>query len=192
MSVVAFLPFLAFALLTGPLGATGALLVGAAISGVLILRGLRRRETAKVLEVGTFLLFLGIAGFIHLTARAESIASVKLAVDIGLLAIVLGSLLLGMPFTLQYAREQAPRDIWDDPRFMQLNARITLAWAIAFAIVVLADALLAFATGVPKAVGIIATVLAVAGAGRYTLRTAAAARARGAASGLVAPASPSE
>ncbi|MFT3973259.1 MAG: hypothetical protein QM699_07365 [Amaricoccus sp.] len=178
MTVVAFLPFIAFALLTGPLGASGALLVAAVLSAVLVLRGWRRGETPKILEVGTLALFLGIAGFIHLTARAESIAGVKLAVDIGLLGIVLVSLLVGRPFTLQYAREQAPREVWDDPRFVQLNRRITLAWAIAFAIVVLADALLDFATGIPKAVGILATVAAIAGAAAYTVRSAKAARAR--------------
>lgn len=185
MTIVAFLPFVAFALLNGPLGATGALLVGAAVSAVLILRGWRRGEAPKVLEVGTLLLFLGIAGYIHLTARSESIAAVKLAVDLGLFAIVAGSLAAGMPFTLQYAREQAPRELWHDPRFLRVNVRITRAWAAAFAVVVLADALLAFAPGVPKAVGILATIAAIGAAAAYTTHTATAARA--ASGGLVAP-----
>lgn len=178
MTVVAFLPFIAFAVLNGPLGAVPALLLGAAISAVLIVRGWRRGESPKILEVGTLVLFLGIAAFSHFAGHAESVVGVKLAVDIGLLGIVLASLLAGRPFTLQYAREQAPKELWSDARFVQLNTRITLAWAIAFTVVVLADLLLAFATGIPKAVGILATVAAIAAAAAYTTRSASAARAK--------------
>jgi hypothetical protein len=36
---------------------------------------------------------------------------VRLRVDAGLLLIVLITLLVGKPFTLQYAREQVPQDL---------------------------------------------------------------------------------
>lgn len=192
MSVIAFLPFIAFAVLTGPLGASAALLVGAAVSVVLILRGWLRGQTPKILEIGSVVLFLAISAYIHFTAHDEPIAVVKLAVDVGLFTIVLGSLLAGTPFTLQYAREQTPPELWHDPRFLRINARITTAWAIAFAVLVLADALLAFAPGVPKTVGIVATVAAIGGASAYTLRTAAAARSRAADAGIVVGTRPSK
>jgi all-trans-retinol 13,14-reductase len=44
------------------------------------------------------------------------------------------TLLVGFPFTLQYAREQAPRDVWDSPGFYQMNVHLTLAWALVFTI----------------------------------------------------------
>lgn len=44
------------------------------------------------------------------------------------------SLLVGKPFTLQFAREQTPREVWNTPLFQQANVVITLAWTAAFAI----------------------------------------------------------
>jgi hypothetical protein len=48
--------------------------------------------------------------------------------------IVLGSLLVRQPFTLQYAREDAPREMWHEPHFLRANYVITWVWAMAFAI----------------------------------------------------------
>jgi hypothetical protein len=41
--------------------------------------------------------------------------AVRLAVDAGLLAIVLASLAAGRRFTLQYARERVPEQYWHAP-----------------------------------------------------------------------------
>lgn len=38
------------------------------------------------------------------------------------------TLLIGFPFTIQYAREQAPREAWDHPQFMRLNVILTVVW----------------------------------------------------------------
>ncbi len=38
------------------------------------------------------------------------------------------TLLIGRPFTLQYAREQAPPEIWEHPLFMRLNVILTAVW----------------------------------------------------------------
>lgn len=40
------------------------------------------------------------------------------------------TLLIGFPFTIQYAREQAPREVWDHPLFMRLNVILTVAWGV--------------------------------------------------------------
>jgi all-trans-retinol 13,14-reductase len=44
------------------------------------------------------------------------------------------TLLIGFPFTIQYAREQTPREIWDHPLFMRLNVILTVSFALAFTI----------------------------------------------------------
>jgi hypothetical protein len=46
--------------------------------------------------------------------------------------IVFGSVLVGSPFTEPYAREQAPKEVWDSPYFHALNRRISLVWGLAF------------------------------------------------------------
>jgi all-trans-retinol 13,14-reductase len=44
------------------------------------------------------------------------------------------TLLIGFPFTLQYAREQAPREVWDHPLFMRLNVILTLGFGLMFTV----------------------------------------------------------
>jgi all-trans-retinol 13,14-reductase len=44
------------------------------------------------------------------------------------------TLLIGFPFTLQYAREQAPREIWDHPLFVRLNVILTVAFGLMFTV----------------------------------------------------------
>src|SRR5712664_4266430 len=38
------------------------------------------------------------------------------------------------PFTIQYAREQAPREVWDNPLFMRLNVILTVAFGLMFTV----------------------------------------------------------
>lgn len=94
----------------------------------------------------------------------------RLVVDAGLLLIVLTSLVGGQPFTLQYAREGAPREILDYARFLAVNRSITLVWAAAFAVLVLADAAMVYVPGIPRRLDIVATILALVGAYKYTVR----------------------
>jgi hypothetical protein len=54
--------------------------------------------------------------------------------NIALLAIVLGSIVIRKPFTLQYAREGTPEEYWHTPQFLRVNYQIAWAWAAAFGI----------------------------------------------------------
>ncbi|MGW7487474.1 hypothetical protein [Streptomyces sp. NPDC054786] len=60
--------------------------------------------------------------------------------NIALLVISLGSMAIGVPFTLQYAREQVPREFWSDPRFLRTNYYITGVWGAAFGVAAIAGA----------------------------------------------------
>jgi len=89
---------------------------------------------------------------------------VRLAVDAGLLAIVLVSLAIGRPFTLQYARERVPEAYWAMPLFLTTNRIITMVWAGAFAALVAADALAEWVPAVPLWVDVAGSVAAFAAA----------------------------
>jgi hypothetical protein len=89
-------------------------------------------------------------------------------VDAGLLLIVLASMVLGRPFTLQYAREQVASEHWDAPEFIRTNYVITAVWALAFAVMVAAKLALLTLPGVPRGIGIAAIVLALVGAVKFT------------------------
>jgi carotenoid cleavage dioxygenase len=49
-----------------------------------------------------------------------------------LATISLGSLAIGKPFTIQYARQQVPKDKWDNPIFIRVNNILTSAWGLIF------------------------------------------------------------
>jgi len=167
--LLAFAPFFVFAVVDRLWGSTQGLVAGAATSAILVLRDWKRsRGNPKVLEVGTLILFGGLAVYGALSSGAASIMGVRLRVDAGLLAIVLMTIALRRPFTLQYARERVPRDRWSSPTFISTNYTITAAWAAAFAVVVAADALLLFRPDLPSWIGIAATILALGGAFKFT------------------------
>jgi hypothetical protein len=44
------------------------------------------------------------------------------------------TLLIGFPFTVQYAREQAPREVWDHRLFMHLNVILTVVFGLMFTV----------------------------------------------------------
>ncbi len=111
--LLAFAPFIVFAVVDRLIGPAQGLIAGAATSVVLLLRdwiGFHRKP--KILEIGTAILFGGLALYAILGGPIWSIVSVRLRVDVGLLLIVLTTLIIGKPFTLQYAREQTPHGLW--------------------------------------------------------------------------------
>ncbi len=44
------------------------------------------------------------------------------------------TLMIGFPFTIQYAREQAPVEVWDHPLFMRLNVILTVIFGLMFTV----------------------------------------------------------
>ena len=98
--------------------------------------------------------------------------AVRLWVDVGLCAIVLGSLLVGRPFTLAYAKERVAPEHWTSDRFRHVNRNLSLAWLLAFVMLVLADLLMLYVPQVPLAVGVAITAASLAAALRYSRRHA--------------------
>jgi len=88
----------------------------------------------------------------------------SLRVDTGLLLVVLVSIAIRRPFTLQYAREGTAREIWNTPAFIRTNYIITAVWALAFAVMVSADLAMLYLPNLPLKVGIGLTILAIVGA----------------------------
>ncbi|UHC13771.1 hypothetical protein LRS73_14310 [Methylobacterium currus] len=169
--LASFTPFVAFAILIH-LGFVGAALwVGAAVAAGLMLRDrVVLGRSIKILEAGTLVLFAGLALTTRVTGQTWTIPAVRLVVDAGLLVIVLASLAVGRPFTLQYARETTLPEIWARPHFTRVNRAVTLAWAAAFAVLVLADAAMVFVPEIPRRIDVLATVLALVGAYKFTVR----------------------
>jgi len=75
---------------------------------------------------------------------------------------------LRRPFTLQYAREEVSPELWNTPEFLHVNYVISGAWALAFALMVLAELALLYAPQIPHRVGVIVIVVALVGAVKFT------------------------
>jgi hypothetical protein len=125
-------------------------------------------RTPRILEIGTLLLLGGLALHAVLGHPTWSLTGVRLSVDAGLLLIVLVSLAVGRPFTLQYAREQVAREHWDSPAFVRTNYVITGVWALAFAAMVAAELALLYLPGFPPRAGIVIVIVALVGAVKFT------------------------
>lgn len=167
--LLAFAPFIAFAVLDRLVGPVEGLIAGALVSATMLLRDwMSPGKTPKILEVGTVLLFGGLALYAVAGGPIWSVMGVRLLVDAGLLLIVLISIALRRPFTLQYARKQVAHEFWDDPHFIHTNYVITGVWALAFLVLVIADLTLLYRPDLPPRFGIVATVLALVGAIKFT------------------------
>jgi hypothetical protein len=167
--LLAFAPFIVFAILDRLIGANVGLLAAAVTSAIFIVRDvITPGRSAKLLEIGTFVLFAGLALYAWAGHAQWSLYGARVWVDSGLLLIVLLTMLIGRPFTLQYAREQINSALWSSPTFVRTNYVLTAAWAVAFLVLVLADLLLLKMPSVPKAVGIVIIVAALYGAFKFT------------------------
>jgi hypothetical protein len=167
--LLAFAPFIVFAILDRLTGSNIGLAAGTATSAVLLLRDiLAPNRSPKILEIGTFILFCGLAVYGWIGHPAWTVIGVRVRVDSGLLAIVLVSMLVRRPFTLQYARETVAQEHWSSSEFIRANYVITGAWALAFALMVIAELALLYVPNFPKRAGIIVIVIALVGAVKFT------------------------
>jgi len=176
--LLGFAPYIAFFIgmraVSVDAGLDAALIVAIANAG----RDWLQTRSLKVLEVGNVVLFAALAGFTFAEHWTWSVMQVRLAVDAGLLAVVLASLAIGLPFTMQYARERVPEPVWKTPFFRTVNTHVTWAWAAAFAVLVAMHATVVFVPGMPVWLDIAASPLVLLAAFRFSIWYPAQARKR--------------
>src|SRR5690242_8835553 len=110
-------PFGAYSLLMLVTSATISVFAGAAVCIGTIALDVARGRSIKILAAGSAIVFAGIGIYLMLLKPSISNSAVSLAVDSGVFAISLGSILLRSPFTLQYALEQSQRRPLPCPAF---------------------------------------------------------------------------
>jgi hypothetical protein len=147
-------PYGAFAALMLVTPAAVSLFVSAAICLAVIGYDVVAGRSIKMLGAGSAIVFAAIGCYITLVDSGWASSQVKLTVDAGVLAISLTSLLIRRPFTLQYAREAVDAETTQLPGFLKANYVITWAWTLAFALMVMANALLIYLPGLPLWTGI--------------------------------------
>lgn len=90
------------------------------------------RRAPKILDTATLAFFIFIA--IGLIGFQWMILATYMSVLVNgmLAAIAWVSLFAGIPFTIQYAREQVAEEFWHTPLFLRINQYITAVWGLDF------------------------------------------------------------
>lgn len=147
-------PYGAFTSLMLLTSATPSLIAAATVCAGTVALDTWRGRSVKILATGSAILFAAIAAYLNVIDPGVSDKAVKLAVDIGIFAISLGSILLRYPFTTQYALESVPAEIAAMSGFMRANYIITSAWTAAFLLMMLANAAILYVPGLPIWLGL--------------------------------------
>jgi hypothetical protein len=155
MAIILILaPFAAFALLMLLTSAAISLFAGAAIAAATIGYEVSQGRSVKMLAAGAVIMFSALGSYITLIDGDWSATEVRLAVDIGMLAIALASIAIRAPFTLQYAREVVDAETMQLPGFLRANYIITWAWTGAFVLMLIANLLMIYMPSLPFWVGL--------------------------------------
>jgi len=135
--LVGLAPWIVYSLIEGGgrLEESSAIAFGIALTVVLL--GILRGNKPKLLEWTDTIFFAALA-IVVAVADDDTHAWLERwsgeVANIALVLIAVGSILLRDPFTLAYAKEKAPRELWNNPFFLRTNYVITWVWAGAFII----------------------------------------------------------
>ena len=168
--LLGFTPFIVFVLLAG-ISTDLALWTALAAAFAIGIRDFAHTRLLRVLDIGSMILFALLALYTGFIQPSLSPQAVRLIVDGGLFTLAMGSLVSGVPFTLDYARDQVPEKFWNAAVFLRANYIIAGVWALAFAAMTAADVEATFNAHFPPnldvAAGFAALTLAVIFTARY-------------------------
>ncbi|MGH6713719.1 MAG: hypothetical protein ACREEK_32800 [Bradyrhizobium sp.] len=142
-------PYGAFALLMLVSSADVALFTGAAICLAVIAYDMVRGRSLKILGVGSVIVFSAVGGYVTEIDPDLSVSAVKFAVDTGIFVVTLGSILIGKPFTLQYALEVVDAETAKLPGFIKANYLITAVWTVSMLLMMAGNVALIYVPGLP-------------------------------------------
>jgi all-trans-retinol 13,14-reductase len=128
--IVGFLPWIILAVL-GERWLIVALVLALAAAGVTSFSQLLHGKL-KILDTVTFAFFVCMVIAIVIFHWMTLAIYLSLLVNVTLTAIAWGSLLAGVPFTVQYAREKVSPELWRSPIFIRINQYITAVWGLNF------------------------------------------------------------
>jgi hypothetical protein len=142
-------PYGVFALLTLLISTAVSLFAGAAICLAVIAYDLAGGRSLKILGAGSVVVFSAVGGYVTLIDPHLSVSAVKFAVDTGIFLVTLISILIGRPFTLQYAIEVLDAETVKVPCFMKANYIITWAWTLSMLLMMAGNVALIYVPGLP-------------------------------------------
>jgi hypothetical protein len=138
-----FIPWIAFAIVSGFSWQWGAALGLAGSVGLLVQARTRKIPLdSQILEISTLVYFGALTG-LAFSQPDSGLHTYTGAMSMGWLALTaFGGLAIRRPFTLGIAKLQTPRELWETPVFKRINYVITSVWAIAFLVTAIVLAIL--------------------------------------------------
>ena len=129
-----FSPWLVFLLASRFTTFSGAIALGFIASVVVLIRAVGNRR-AHMLDVASLCYFVALAVALAIT-HPQHIEMWSRYAQLGshlvLTVLIIGSIVVGRPFTESYARRTTPEEYWHTREFRDVNRRISGAWALAF------------------------------------------------------------
>jgi hypothetical protein len=130
---VGFVPWIIFWVVSSPSTWEWATL-GALIAALILAVPSAERGNLKVLDLGSIAFFAVLSLLAIFLDRGDLkwVEDYSQAISSGALAVIALGSLAAMPFTEQYARESAPREVWDSARFKRTNFILSAMWGGVF------------------------------------------------------------
>jgi intracellular septation protein A len=134
-----FAPWILYWILVSDNSYEEAAVAGLIAAVVIAVIGVSHGRRPKILDYGTIVWF-GFLAIIAAPVDEVFFADWSYVLsNFALAAIVLVSIVVGEPFTRQYAREEVPRENWNSPIFMRATAVIAWVWLGAFLLMALSS-----------------------------------------------------
>ncbi len=164
-----FIPWILYFIIAGSSAVSLELAAIVALFGQIIF-GLRYLIKKFILDWCTliYFAFLAISFFTPLRSFLDQHA--YLLSNVVLALIMWGSIIIRVPFTLQYAKEEVPKIHWGSPIFLKINYYISSVWALALTVMTLVTYLQLYLGVVSNVVSIIIQIISLVIALQFTQR----------------------
>jgi len=127
--LVSFAPWISVWVLVSNDSYVPGMVVATACSASLIVWTLFEGKKPKLLDWGTLGSLAGLT-FVSVAAGGPWLASwLSAMLNAALFLVIFGSIVVGRPFTIDYAKEETPPELWDTEGFRHVNAVISWVWA---------------------------------------------------------------
>ena len=139
VSLTGFLPWIVYWILVGNVPFTTSVLVALGVAVAVTTATYARTRSVKLFEAGAIVIFVAL--LVITLAGEESFLErwIQPISNLGILVLALATVVVGRPFTLEYARESTPPEVQGTAGFLYVNRVLTWVWIAAFAVMTVAS-----------------------------------------------------
>ena len=145
-----------------------AVAAGIASLGVVIINS-KRGKSVKILQVAMLVFFIILSIFAIFLDLERHWLWVRIGSSLFFAIAALISILIKKPLTLQYAREQVPKEKWNTPEFIQTNYAVSWTWFFVFIAYLIIPALRLCGFNISKVFGAVFAVTIALAALKFSL-----------------------